>query len=62
MHPQNPFALIVTPTHTNSQHMEKITLSDLTNHPDNQCPSQKATSVSPSTTTEPSTLSSDLRM
>ena len=53
MPPWNPFALIVTPTCTNSQHM-KDTFSGLTNHPDNQCPSQKATSVSPSATAEPS--------
>lgn len=58
MPPQNPFALIVTPTCTNSQHMKKTTFSDLINHPDNQCPSQKATSVSPSATAEPSPSSS----
>ena len=56
MPPQNPFALIVTPTCTNSQHMKKTTFSDLTNHPYNQCPSQKATSVSPSVTAEPIVL------
>ena len=38
--------------------MKNTTFSDLTNHPDNQCPSQKATSVSPSATTEPSPSSS----
>ena len=40
MPPQNPFALIVTPTRTNGQHMKNTTFTDLTNHPDNQCPSQ----------------------
>ena len=58
MPPQNPFALTVTPTYTDSQHMKNTTFSDLTNHPDNQCPSRKATSVSPSATTEPSPSSS----